>query len=484
MKKIYLIISFTILIFNISAEENLLLSELFDTASQNNTSWIDLGNSREKVELNSDLYRQDFLPDFTFGTSPLYTLGSLNDSIYHNFALTAGMSWLLPSDGTLGVNINDSFRFTESSGNWYITQSPSLSLSYSQPIWFYGKFMDFSLYSKSKRLSLEIPISNDEREYLEKSNSVVKNTISSAISLNATYRSLQLLIIEFNLAKKDLEVMELSREQGAVSGTDFWEKQIETREIENRLWDAQFNFDQMLNDFISDYGFNPNSTIEDLLLETLYISLPTEDELNSRVLEFSPALANSQAALETSELNNALFRKKYASALTASFSLTPQYSSSRTPSTNFGDSFSDLFTSDSFVDTTFSISLSLSTQTIAKQKAEEQIVELEYTTALLNHEDTKEDILRAFNTLLERYEMVEEKIRRLEDGVEYDTTLLEREYTLVEMGYSTPMLLERAEVNLARRQNELTAAKEELYLLNLDILAEAGFDLLALLDSK
>ncbi len=478
MKKLYLIFS----LFCVSllfSDEIISLDGLLNKAAVNHSSWINLERSRENVKLNNMLLKESLIPDFTFGdgATPVYTVGSSKEKYYHNIALVSQMNWWLPTDGILSVAASDTFSFIETDDNYVIGQSPLLSFSYSQPTWLKGKIFEPSLYKKMYKLQMEIPLNEEKIKYLIERNRLILDAVKELLELKFTQRTILLLETQFNLAEDELEVIKLNRDKGIVSGTDYWKKQLERDSLQDSLWEKKSNFKVNLNSFLSNYGYKNNFDTNDLSISELpkLPTAPLDDDISSSLL-----LLLKEIELEKTELESSLLRKEYASNLTTSFTIAPQYGI-RDKTSSFFDSF-NFKTENNYIDYSLSVTLKLSSKNFKEQKIHSEIIKLNNETARLVYDDAVRKQRVDTQLLADQYQILLERKKRIESSIKYAETLYIGEEKLIGIGRSTTLLLKQVKFNYESRKNELDNLEEEIYLVNLKILTARGYDLMLLLN--
>ncbi|QEN03554.1 TolC family protein [Thiospirochaeta perfilievii] len=450
--------------------------DILNNASKNHSSWINLEKNRENVKLNTVLLKESFLPDFSFGDgqTPIYTYGSQSEKYYHNISLITQMNWWLPTDGTLSISALDTISYAQTDDDNVISQSPVLSFSYTQPTWLSGKFIEPSLYSKIHRLQLDIPLNEDRIKYLIDRNNLIYDLIKDLLDIDNKKREVQLLEMNFKIADDELEVFKSNRDKGLVSGTDYWKKQLERDTIQDSLWEKKSNLELIVSRFLNNYGY---SSKKDSL------NMPEFPELPTIPLNDNPTpsllMMLQKIKLEKAELQSTVYRKQNASYLTTSFSIAPKYGIRNDPS-SFSDSL-NFGTEDSYIDYSLSVTFKLSSKNIREQNTQGKIVELDYDTAKKEYEDTDRTEKLELQLLSDNYKILKDRKERLFSSINYAKTLFDGEKKLLGIGRTTPLLVQQAKFNYESRKNDLKNIENDLYLLNLKMIASKGYDLMILL---
>lgn len=446
------------------------VSDLLLAAKNNHSNWKILNRNEELTELNRNMNLNMFYPDFQFGDMdiPIYNGGFLTKSWYHSLGLTAQVNWLLPTDGSLVLQTTNTTVFSDSDG-WNYSQAPSLSISYSQPMWLSGKIFEPSLYGKLVKLRVDIPYKEENLKFLIDSNNLVLETVKEFLAIESSLKKLKLKQEELNIINSEVEIYKVNRNNGSISGSEYWKKQLEAQKTQEVLWTNKYNHEVKLENFYNDYGLQ---TLPELDINS--VPYVVKDTFNNDGIY--PVAYLKKIQMEKSGLEYDLNRKNYASNLTGSFSLSPNYGT-REDSSKFGNSFTDLSSEDSYIDYSFSLSFSLSSNKAYEEKISQKITRLNRENLRSDYEQTVINEEREYQGLLKSRTFLKEQAENLENSLKYAEELLRGEQKLYESGRSTGLLLKQAQFNVDSRLEDIRNTSAELYVTELEILAKSGFDL-------
>ncbi|MBN2617873.1 MAG: TolC family protein [Spirochaetales bacterium] len=470
---IILIFSITPLLFS----ENIIsLEDIVNNAIKNHSSWINLEKNSENVKFNTSLLKESFFPNFSFGDgeTPIYTYGSQNEKYYHYISLVTQMKWWLPTDGTLSISALDTISFTETDDDNVISQAPALSFSYSQPTWLNGKFIEPSLYSKIHRLQLDIPLNKERIKYLINRNSLIYDLIKDLLDIDNKKREVQLLEMNFKIANDELDVFKLNRDKGLVSGTEYWKKQMERDTVQDSLWEKRSNLEVTHSRFLKNYGYNPEKDVINIFELPELPNISVYDNSMPTLL-----MMLEKIKLEEAELQSFVYKKQFASNLTTSFSITPKYGT-RENQSSFSDSL-NFSTEESYIDYSLSVTFNLSSKNIREQNTQKKISELSYDIAKREYEDAAKTAKAESELLSDNYKLLNDRKTMLLSSIDYAETLFIGEQNLLDVGRTTPLLLQQAKFNYELRKNDLKNIENDLYLINIKMLSEYGYDLMLII---
>ena len=189
--------------------------------------------------------KADSLPQVSLSTDYSLTYQSFIDmssANYGNHSVSTGLSFsqILPTSGNISVILSDAMDVTSKDKDLTFSQSPFLSVTLEQPVFYNGKIFDTSLLPASIR--------KERIGYLkaEEQNRTSQNAaISSALNL---YFQVVLLRKQILLAQNILALQEENQrkaernfELGLVSETDVWETRLEVGKQKELLLDSRFS---------------------------------------------------------------------------------------------------------------------------------------------------------------------------------------------------------------------------------------------------
>lgn len=230
------------------------LQDLPDLLRENSLSWRSIDTQASLIQGEIEKNRWTFRPDLTLGLSPVYgfastqtvdtTIPAITESSIHSFGLALGSQWLLPTDGTLGITLEDTLAFSRSEGTTTVAQSPSLGLTYRQPLWVNGKLLAPGLYTASRSLALNLPARKGNLAVLKGRNALIRSAVALYAAADQARLQAELKKQERDLRRKELEVLAQRRSQGLLSGNDYWSGQMEISQTEDLLLELTFQAEE------------------------------------------------------------------------------------------------------------------------------------------------------------------------------------------------------------------------------------------------
>ena len=141
-------------------------------------------------------------------------------------------------------------------------------------------------------------------------------------NIRSILREINLNEARLNLAEEELEFSRINRKNGTSSGSDFWKKQIEVQNLKDSILENRETLTYKLKIFCDNLKIPDNYFIDSFIQEDLP-QLPEIPPNKSNYQNLKTQLKLIE--FEKDKLQVDIERKKYASQLTASFSLNPQY---------------------------------------------------------------------------------------------------------------------------------------------------------------
>lgn len=466
MKQLLLIIS-TLILFNITAED-VTLSNILISAQESSNEWKLLNIKSKKTQLNIKINRLAFLPEWYIGdgSTPIYSGGESGELEFHSIGFVTGMNWWTPIDGTLSVTVSDTISFVESDDEFNINQSPTLSVSYNQPTSVGG-------YKKSRYLQLLYPHFKEQLNSTVEQNRLVLEVVQKLNSIKSKTRELLLKQEELKLLGTELEMLDIQREKGSVTGIEYWDKQLDREKLNESIWELERELTQLNKVFLESNGIELNGGI-------LYPEI--DDDLFTNSISNSHLLKLLELESEKSLMEISADRLNYTSNITASLSVTPQYGE-REDLTDFNDSF-DFTTEGSYIDYSFSLLYNFSSRTFSKQRLNRDYYQNQLLENRVEWNKSKQNIQSSYMEVQDRYNLLLDRKKRLEDSIEYVENLYEGEVVRNKNGNSSLYELSMSAYNLISRRDYLSNIEDEIFYTKLNLLSMEGFDLSTLLTEE
>ena len=303
--------------------------------------------------------KRERLPKISFvntPTAPLYGYSTFtSDSVpvtvtTHSFSLATGITQKLPTAGTLDLSLSNVSSYSTANGgtDWTWKQTPSATLSISQPLFINEKVVDGTLASKALE-KVELQQEESFEALLATGESLTKQGVALLHTYQNLYENRWLLYKEAYLSEQALEDSKESLTAGLVSENQlvgqrntYQQLLIQLQSLENEIAALGSSLEQL--------GFQepftpPQIDIEDITFVLSYKGsalLDNEDNL-AMALEHDSDYQSALRTLKTAQLDAALGNGSDAPIFKVSMSYSPYYSS--TTGNSFGESFTDLFSS-------------------------------------------------------------------------------------------------------------------------------------------
>ena len=487
MKNVLLLILMIVLLLPLGAEETspggeklLSLGELPSLLRENSAAWQHLETRRSMAATTRTRNAWDFRPGLTIGLTPLYGWISPGEGLdqVHSAGVSLGSSWLLPSDGVLGLSAGDTVVFGESSGSPVVTQTPTLSLSYRQPLWVNGKIAAPELYQASRQLSLVIPEERASLAERQGRNSLIQEAVALYAGAEQSRIRYELKKKEVELLRKELGFLEQRRTQGQLSGSDFWSRQITTSQAEDLLLELEYQARETRETLSTSLGLKDLPDFSPELPRLPGLTENPGDEL------VNPGLKEMALALREQELSRALAGKAEAGTLSLEVSLAPAPPASALPADSLGGSFSRLFEEDASLNPSVTISYTASLKGQAQNRLDRRVNELALNLARDEYDTALDEATRTLDSLSNKQKMLELKEAQVTESIAFMDSLVRKEEELLKIASSTTLQLEWARWNRDSRRADLRAVRWELIQNRLALGAYTGEDLAQLLEKE
>lgn len=391
---------------------------------------------------------------------------------YGSHTLSAGLSYfqVLPTSGSLSVLLShDLDAITAKGEDGEYSQSPLLTVSVDQPVFFNGKLIDMALLPNSIRR---------ERIGYLKAEEGDRDTRNSAVSLALDlFFNVVLLRKRIELAEKVLVLrqdsmgrVEKNLELGLASETDVWAARILVGKQREILLDMRISLLQSEVVLKQSLGMSADAELEPVT-EVPELAIASGEDLLQSALAGNPGLREKRLSLEQEDLGIDASGIGYAPSFRASLSLFPSYPVVRTDTTLAG-SVSDYFEEGAGLNYRLSLGLSVPLYNGSKAAHEREMSLAARRLAAQELAMQESRVIRELEFLLLGVSNLEEKIVLLRDNVELLRRRAEIEERLLALGKATDTDVSSAEIDLASKEIDLWNAESELFrnVLNIHVL--------------
>jgi len=489
MKKAVCSVLLLILLLPLGAEEPfpaggslLSLRDLPGLLEENSPAWRNLETRTAMAATARARSAWDFRPGLTVGLTPLYgwiTPVAGQDQV-HTAGVSLGSSWLLPSDGVLGLSASDTVVFGETAGNTVVTQNPTFTLSYRQPLWVNGRLLAPELYRASRQLSLDLPEKRSSLAERQGRNLLIQEGAALFSGAEQSRIRYELKKKEVELLRKELGFLEQRRAQGQLSGSDFWSRQITTSQAEDLLLELEYQVRESAEALTAALGLEE---LPGFSPDLPRLSGPVEASA-APLDEVNPGLREKELALREQELAGALAGKAEAGTLSLEVSVSPSPAAAALPADSLGSSFSLFFEEDARLNPSITLSYTASLKGQAQNRLDRRANDLSLNLARAEYNTARDEARRTLESLYNKQKMLELKEAQVAESTAFMESLVKKEEELLKIASSTTLQLEWARWNRDSRAADLRAVQWELIQNRLALGAFTGEDLASLLEKE
>lgn len=345
----------------LNTEDIIKLIEKNNAAVKISASGTDLARSIYNQVLTSGNPTISFTSD-SFA-SPLYgysnsSFSSASPITSETHSVSAGLtiSQLLPTGGTASLTVDNSLSVSRGTRNdpWEISQEPGFSLNLRQPVFSNGKLIDFSVMGNTRensQISFEISRMNN----LGTKNKVLIAVLSLVHRTNILRQSKLIMKKRIKLANFRVEMARQDREGGRISSSDFLGIELDVGRQKEALFDMEYQLAQAEMEISRVLGIeDPSAYKFNLNLTT--VDVPGSLESDS-VAHSNPDVLKATLNVKQKKITHTL--NKFADAPVLNFVIQagPRYPGSRTDTSDFISSLTDLFSNEAGINLSLGASL-------------------------------------------------------------------------------------------------------------------------------
>ncbi len=393
----------------------------------------------------------------------------------HTIGLSGAITQQLPTAGSIDLSLSNTATYSKSTTTaWTWKQSPSVALTFSQPLFINNKIIDFS-YASTLLARQE-----EKKEQALRALDNTKDSLSlTSVTLLHTYQGLQetkwTLSQEALLSEKVVEDAKESLMLGLISENQltlqinsYKQQLLQIAELENEIASIMSSLSSL--GLTHTNGVFTLPTISYIDIE--YVSTYSGNKLINNDSVLQKALTNdSDYVSALSSVRDAQFQLDLgnpadAPILSVSMNYSPFITS--TGGADFGQSFSDLFSptdhnisvSVSVIASDLSRSLSRSTTALAK----EQLLQ-----AQIALDDARKEVVETIRSMQSAINTSLEKVKINTTSYEMAREMVEIEKIKALVGQSNDEAIKRAEINMYRSAFSLLSSLRKVYELRVSL---------------
>jgi outer membrane protein TolC len=423
------------------------------------------------------LQQEVLSPQFSITSEPLYGYSNTRlvvetetkDFYNHNFNIGIALSTFIPTGGTLSLSFCDSVSYN--GADEIFTNIPVFTLGFSQPLFVNGGVFNTRGYT-AERLIVGLSREMNKLELLQSNNQQILEILRVYCNVLVYGRKLDIIKQKAAVYIRELQLLEIRKDQGRLSVTDFWEKELEAKDYEKQVFDAQFLLSVEKKKLGAIVGLDITST--DILLEDI---LPVIEIPESISLEEAVAckIMDLQAQLNRLEIKKVM--SDYAPKLGFDFSIEPQYSVTQSGSDDFAKSVTDLWGPESWIEYSGSLTLSLPFGQLKQGRLKQDVLEKEAELSELELEQAKTAYSNEKTELLEKILYLKAWEQLLSEQVEYYIRRKFEKEKLLEIKRISLLEVEIADVDVNSAKAELYINRVEIFLSILELYRLKGSDI-------
>jgi len=452
------------------------------------TEEIDLKTYLSLVEENSPqlkYYRQQYResqsllnleeslagPTISYGGVPLYSISNshsyeedytVSENQSHTFGGGLLSSIPLITGGALDLAASDQLIWTGPLQTDYLfSHSPTISAVLTQPL-FGSESQNIDKMSRNLRRE------QNHIEMKARQLELDKTAITEYLEQLQRLRKLKLLEKQIQVYSLELEKMVLQRDRGDISYTDFWEKELKQKDLEQQRMELEYLVSQ---------GFTSLSIGANREKGSFFLSESLPDFEVSFDIKNNPRLQKQKKEVKRMEMLQQTGLSSFSPRLKASISVSPRYELSSTGSQTAFEAWDQLFSKDSWWQYQGEVTVTIP---LYNGNAEDhQYRSNLYKTAMAN--SSLESITQSLDSQMNRYNdrliYLGKKMVYFEEQVDYQAEFLVKQKALLELERVSSLEVELAEADLILAENNLFDTKVEIFELKIDILLLSGFSI-------
>lgn len=398
------------------------------------------------------------------GTPPGLTVES------HTIGLSGGITQQLPTAGSLDLSLSHTATYSKDSTptSWTWKQSPSATLSFSQPLFINNKIIDFS-YASTLLARQE-----EKKEQALRTLDNTKDSLSlTSLTLLHTYQGLKetrwTLSQEALLSEKVVEDAKDSLMLGLISENQltlqinaYKQQLLQITELDNEIASIMTSLTSFGLTHTNGVFTLPTISYKDIEYVSAYSGnkLINNDSVLQKALANDSAYGSALSSVRDAQFQLDLGNPADAPIINVSMNYAPFITS--TGGAGFGQSFSDLFSptahnisvSVSVIANDLSRSLSRSTKALAK----EQLLQ-----AQISLDDARKEVVETIRSMQSAINTSLEKVKINTTSYEMAREMVEIEKIKALVGQSNDEAIERAEINMYRSAFSLLSSIRKVY---------------------
>ena len=426
--------------------------------------------SRYQADLKNALPGIEFTTDT--GNNPLYSYSNASKVERHKTSGGLNLSYNLPTGGTLGLSGTGSLDVSRAEGDeqWEYRINPGASLYLRQPLFIdrvEGSLLRADLSNMAEELS-RIKWEQAEYNRLSAENRIVFQVLQGSLTYNRLKRTYDLQKRRLALAESRLELIIQDEAAGKISRIDRIAEELLLRRQREGVLELQYQIKSSARELENLTG------LKDITgPEILFEGSPNLDTPSVRADE-SIGVLLSEAAKRSLEIAGIAVQNGREPVLEVSGFIK------NSPGEGFPDDGSPDFqtafdtTLNSEIDLSVSLALSIPLLDWGRAAKTREAEAAAIEASAMRVEAAKGGAELQILSVLERIDLIDDKLKLLESGLEYDRSLIEREQVRRASGLSSDLEVETVSIDMQDRINQIDQLEGEKLLAKMELLNIGG----------
>ena len=401
----------------------------------------------------------------------------------HTASAGLSLSQALPTDGSLSLSAGNALRaqIIEDEDPQF-RQSVSFGATWQQPLFTNRRIVDLRVFGASIELAGGIPLRLAQTSAAIQKNARILGVLETYLRVVELRRQVDLLERNIRTTAERVEQARIRRRQGTITQSDVWDVEVTLEELREAQLETEYALLQAETSLAASLGLNDEGlSAYRLADEVPTISLPGEAEMVEVATANSGQVRQARESLSQAQLQRVVNGRQYAATLSTSVSVAPSYADDWTDNnfgtTDFSESYTELFSEEASWDTTVSVSLSVplynGRQAVHQADRDERSVE----RAAVSLTEAERSVRESMHALYLRRRLLQDQLSLRETSLTVEEDRLAEQRTRAELDSVTPLDIREAEAQVASRENSLWRTRANLFLNALQILQTAGRDL-------
>ncbi|MFW5728222.1 MAG: TolC family protein [Spirochaetota bacterium] len=407
----------------------------------------------------------------------------------HTASAGLSLSQALPTDGSLSLSAGNTLRAQIiDDEDPQFRQDVSFRATWQQPLFTNRRVIDLRVFGASIELAGGIPLRLAQTSADMQKNARILGVLESYLRVVELRRQVALLERNIGTTAERVDQARIRLRQGTITQSGVWDVEVSLEELREGRLEADYALVQAESSLAASLGLDSEGLAAYRLADTVpTISLPEEEEMVAVASGNSTEVRQARESLSQAQLQRIVNGRQYGATLSTSVSVTPSYGDDWTDNsfgtTDFGESYTDLFSEDASWDTTVSVSLSVPLYDGRRAVHQAARDARSAERAALSLSEAQRSVRENIGSLYLRRRLLQDQLSLRETSLAVEEDRLAEQRKRAELESVTPLDIREAEAQVVSRQDALWRTRADLFLNSLRILQAAGRDLEQVLEA-